>query len=225
VEPGSFERKLKLASSSVVSASGPFRMVVVGAARSAATVHVQLAAVSSTFPAASVARASRVCGPSARPVKTVGSGHGVKPALSSEHSNVEAASSLSIANVAVARVLGTSGSGPKTIVVSGGSSSVTVHEYDVIGGSGSASGTSTRTSNVYDPNGSPPYVFGDAQTENVPSTVGVVRAHSYWRSRPRASKANVALWLSVLASGFDVMSTGGASMATFQSNSAGVAST
>jgi hypothetical protein len=51
----------------------------------------------------------------------------VKPAPSSEHSKVETGSSLSIAKVAVVLVLGTSGSGPKTIVVSGGSSSVTVH--------------------------------------------------------------------------------------------------
>ena len=64
----SFETKWKLASSRVVSASGPFRIVVVGAVRSAATVHVQLAGVSSTLPAPSVARALNVCGPSARPV-------------------------------------------------------------------------------------------------------------------------------------------------------------
>src|ERR687895_2701872 len=93
-----------------------------------------------------------------------------------------------------------------------------------VGGSGSFSGAHTRTSNRYEPNGSPLYVFGDVQSENVPPTVGVVRAHSYWSSRPAAVKANVALRLSVLASGLDVSSTGGASIATFQSYSAGVAS-
>src|ERR687892_235318 len=127
VEPASFETKVKLASSSVVSACGPSRIVATGAVRSASTVHVQVAGVGSTLPAASVARASSVCAPSARSMKTVGSGHGVKPAPSRLHSKVETGSSLSIANVAVVLWLGTFGFGPKTIVVSGGSSSVTVH--------------------------------------------------------------------------------------------------
>ena len=58
---------------------------------------------------------------------TVGSGQGANSAPSSAHSKVETASSLWSANVAVVLTLGTAGSGPKTIVVSGGSSSVIVH--------------------------------------------------------------------------------------------------
>src|SRR5918999_1294598 len=125
---GSLAVKLKPASTSVVCASGPLRIVVTGAVRSACTVHIQLAGVSSTLPAASVARAASVCAPSARFVNSVGSGQAVKPAPSSEHSKVDVGSSLWIANTAVVLSLGTFGSGPKTIVVSGGSSSVTVQE-------------------------------------------------------------------------------------------------
>src|ERR687895_189636 len=94
-----------------------------------------------------------------------------------------------------------------------------------VGGSGSFSGAHTRTSNRYEPNASPPYVFGDVQSENVPPTVGVVRAHSYWSPRPGAAKTNVAVRLSVLASGLDVISTGGAAVFTLQAYSAGVGST
>jgi hypothetical protein len=91
----------------------------------------------------------------------------------------------------------------------------------VIGASGSFSGASTRTSNVCGAIGSPPYVFGDVQGVHVPPS----SEHSNVRLRPSAEKTNVALVLSVLASGLDVISTGGAGVFTFQSYSAGVGST
>src|SRR5918999_5842470 len=125
VEPASFEVKLKLVSTSVVSASGPEMKVVTGGVLSASTVQLHVAGVGSTFPDASMAWTSRVCGPSSRPVKSDGTGHGVNPARSSEHSKVELASSLSKANVDVVLTCGLDG--PNTIVVSGGSISVTVH--------------------------------------------------------------------------------------------------
>ena len=49
VEPDSLATKLKRASRRMVSASGPERIVVIGAVRSPATVHVQLAGVASTI--------------------------------------------------------------------------------------------------------------------------------------------------------------------------------
>jgi hypothetical protein len=63
-----------------------------------------------------------------------------------------------------------------------------------------------------------------AHGEKFPEDVGVVSAHSYWRSRPSAEKTKVALWLSVLASGPDSMVTGGARPPMFQLWSAGVGS-
>ena len=71
------------------------------------------------------------------------------------------------------------------------------------------------------PSGSPLYVFGEEHGENVP----VSSAHSYLSSRPLAEKANVALVLSVRASGAESMVTGGARPWTSQLYSAGVGST
>ena len=67
----------------------------------------------------------------------------------------------------------------------------------------------------------PPYVFGDAHGAHSPLS----SEHSYARLRPSAEDSNVALVLSVLRAGFDVISTGGAAALTFQSSSAGVGST
>ena len=134
VTPASWAVKLKLASTTVVSASGPVRIAVVGAVRSAATVQPMWRPMASTLPKASTARTWSACGPSARPVNSDGIGHGVKVLTSSAHSKVAPASSLSKAKAAVA--LSVWLAGPKTIVVSGGSNSTTDQVTVVIGASG-----------------------------------------------------------------------------------------
>jgi hypothetical protein len=153
VEPGSLERKLKLASRSVVLGSGADSMVVVGAVRSPLTVHVQLAGVGSMFPETSTARTSSVCWPSVRSGKAGGSGHAANGAPSSEHWNVAFGSLLSKANLAVVRSDGSVG--PHTIVVSGASCVTIVHSCLVTGASADVSPTSTRTSKVCAPRASP----------------------------------------------------------------------
>src|SRR5215217_5857526 len=67
---------------------------VVEAGAVASIVHVNDAGVASVLPAASVARASKVCEPSARPVYDFGEVHEAKEAPSSLHSNVDPASLL-----------------------------------------------------------------------------------------------------------------------------------
>ena len=70
----SFEEKSNVAVVEFVAAGGPLTIVVSGGVPS--TVHVRDAGVGSTLPAASTARTSKVCEPSARPVKVTGSVHG-----------------------------------------------------------------------------------------------------------------------------------------------------
>ncbi|MFP2964290.1 hypothetical protein ACLEPN_42955 [Myxococcus sp. 1LA] len=62
----SFELKSNVAVVAFVTAAGPLTMVVSGAV--ASTVHVRVAGVGSTLPAASTARTARVCSPSSSPV-------------------------------------------------------------------------------------------------------------------------------------------------------------
>ena len=211
--------KPKLASMTVVRASGPFRISVVGAVRSPATVQTHDAGEASTLPKASTARTWSACGPSLRPVNAEGIGHGVKVLTSRAHSKVAAASSLSKAKTALALTVWLSG--PKTIAVSGGSSSTTDQVTVVIGASGDSSGTSTRTSKVCEPNGSPPYAFGEVHGENSPA----LRAHSKVSSRPLALNSKVALRLSVRAAGRASISTAGARIWTSHVYTAGVGST
>ena len=69
VEPVSVEVKAKLAAVSATVPVGPDVIVVSGAVVSAAwIVHVRVAGVPSTFPAASIARTLKVWLPAARPV-------------------------------------------------------------------------------------------------------------------------------------------------------------
>ena len=63
---GSVAEKVKLAVVSAVGSAGPDMIVVSGAVRS--TVQLKLAGDPSVFPAASVARTSNACAPSASPL-------------------------------------------------------------------------------------------------------------------------------------------------------------
>jgi hypothetical protein len=72
LEPGSLEEKVKLAPVEAVLVAGPLAIEVCGAVVSSGgsgtlTVQLSVAGVASTLPAASVARAEKVCAPVARP--------------------------------------------------------------------------------------------------------------------------------------------------------------
>src|SRR3954468_23025776 len=82
----------------------------------ACTVHVRDAGDASTLPAASVARTSNVCAPTATPLKSRGDVHAPHTPASRRHSNV--AASLA-PNVKLAVVAVTVPDGPPVIVVSG----------------------------------------------------------------------------------------------------------
>jgi hypothetical protein len=74
VEPDSLEENVKLALVLVVVAAGPEPIVVSGAVVSGGgwIVQLWLAGVASTLPAASLARTSKLCAPTARPVYSRG---------------------------------------------------------------------------------------------------------------------------------------------------------
>jgi hypothetical protein len=76
VEPASLAERVKVALVSMVGSIGPESIVVSGGVLSTAwTVQPKLAGVGSTLPAASVARTSKVCGPTARPANSAGEVH------------------------------------------------------------------------------------------------------------------------------------------------------
>lgn len=100
--------------SKVISVSGPV----------VSTAHVRSAGVGSGVPAVSTERTLKICGPSASELYVWPEAHGVKAALSSEHSKVEPGSFDSKVNAADVEVPGPLG--PVRIVVSGGVVS-TVH--------------------------------------------------------------------------------------------------
>jgi len=128
VEPASLALKRNVAVVSVVGSVGPKSIVVSGAIVS--TVHAKLAGVESVFPAASVARTSKVWLVSLRPVYTCGEVHEENVPPSSRHSKV-APASLEL-NVKVASVEFVGSSGDESINVCGGvASTVTVTEFEL----------------------------------------------------------------------------------------------
>jgi hypothetical protein len=85
--PGSLASKVKSASVEPVSAVGAVMIVVFGALVS--IVHVYVSGEASVFPAASVARTSKVWSPSASPARLSGLVQALQEPPSSRHSNVE----------------------------------------------------------------------------------------------------------------------------------------
>src|ERR671917_371365 len=93
-----------------------------------ATVHARSAGVTSTFPAASFARTSNACDPTASPEYDRGETQTAHTDPSSRHSNVEPASGEENSNTAEAAL--TVPLGPLVITVSGGVvSDAIVHVY------------------------------------------------------------------------------------------------
>lgn len=88
-----------------------------GAGAVVSTIHVRVGGVGSVLPAASIARAARVCAPSASPVSSLGDRHAAQAPASSLHSNVDAASEEENAKLDDAEAVVPEG--PERIVVSG----------------------------------------------------------------------------------------------------------
>lgn len=102
---------------SLAGESGSVSLSVGGAGAVVSTIHVRVLGVGSVLPAASIARAARVCAPSASPVSSLGDRHAAQAPASSLHSNVDAASEEENAKLDDAEAVVPEG--PERIVVSG----------------------------------------------------------------------------------------------------------
>src|SRR5918992_1006971 len=115
VAPARLEVNSSVALEASVGSAGPEVIVVSGAGR---TVHVWLAGVWSTLPAASLARTRKLCTPADRSVSWTGELHELNDSPSTAHSKLEPASLDE--NTRVALVLSESeGAESELIVVSG----------------------------------------------------------------------------------------------------------
>ena len=155
VEPVSVAVNENVGVLSVVVAVGPAVIVVSGGVVS--TVNDRLAGVGSVLPAASVARTSKVCAPSASTAVVNGVLHEPQAPPSTRHSNVEPVSVAVNENVGVLSVVVPVG--PAVIVVSGG---VVSTVNDRLAGVGSVlpAASVARTSNVCAPSASTAVVNG-----------------------------------------------------------------
>ena len=156
-EPVSVAVSSKVGVESFVSPVGPAAIAVSGA--SVSTENARLAGVSSTLPAASVARTSKVCAPSVSAAVVRGEPHVANAAASTRHSKL-APASLENAKVGVESLV--SPLGPASTVVSGGV--VSTVQACVAGDSSMLNQTSTaRTANVCGPSASPISALGERQ--------------------------------------------------------------
>src|SRR3954449_8012092 len=186
----------------------------------ACTVHVRDAGDASTLPAASVARTSNVCAPTASPLKSRGDVHAPHTPPSSRHSNV--AASLA-PNVKLAVVAVTVPDGPPVIVVSGAvvsAGAATVHARDAGDASTLPAASVARTSNVCAPTASPPKSRGDVHAPHTPPS----SRHSNVAASlaPNVKLAVVAV---TVPDGPPVIVVSGAVVSTVQVRDAGDAST
>jgi hypothetical protein len=149
VEPVSVEAKTNVGVESLVGPLGPEVNDVSGA--SVSTVKLRVAGLWSVFPAASVARTSKVWAPSASTAVVTGETQPAKAAPSTEHSKVEPDSLDENAKVGVES--GVSPVGPDPIVVCGGvaSPACTVHEWLAGVASVFPAASVARTSNECEP--------------------------------------------------------------------------
>jgi hypothetical protein len=159
VAVASGEVKLKLAVVALVVAAGLAVMLVSGATVS--TVHVKLAGVPSTFPAASLARTLNVCEPSTSVEYGFGLVQAVNAGVSRAHSN-EAVASGDV-NEKLAELAVVTAAGLAVMFVSGATVSI-VHVEDVTGPM-LLSASRALTRKVWLPSGRPLYVFGLEQLE------------------------------------------------------------
>src|SRR5215210_4134395 len=149
LEPAWLDEKVNVGVGSFVGPDGPLSMAVSGAAVS--TMKLRDAGVASTFPAGSVARASKLWAPSASDAVVTGVEHEPHAPPSTRHSNVESAWLAEKANVGVESLVGPDG--PLSMVVFGAAVS-TVKPREAGVGSTFPAGSVARTSNVCAPSAS-----------------------------------------------------------------------
>ena len=131
------------------------------------TVHSYLAGVASVLPKTSVARTSKACSPTPSPATSAGTSHAANGAPSSEHSNVEPASSAAKANDAVRATV--SAGGPSVRVVCGAWIGTTVHSCSTQIASTWPAGSVARTAKTCSPTARPVYTCGDVHGTVTPS--------------------------------------------------------
>ena len=209
-------REREVGVASLVGPDGPLSIVVSGAAVS--TVKLRDAGVASTFPAASVARTSKVCAPSASDAVVSGVEHEPHAPPSTRHSKLEPGWSAENANVGVASFVGPDG--PLSIVVSGAAVS-TVKLRDAGVGSTLPAGSVARTSKVWAPSASDVVVSGVVHEPQAPPSTRQSKLEPGWL----AEKANVGVVSFVGPEGPLSIVVCGAAVSTVKLREAGVAST
>ena len=199
---------------SPVGPLGPESIAVCGAVVS--TVHVRLAGVPSTLPAASVARTSKVCSPSARALSACGLVHDANAPPSSLHSKVAPSFAEKAKDAPVERVRTL---GPESIVVSGAVAST---ENERVAGVPSTlpAASVAWTAKVCAPSPSAAVVCGDVQLANAPPS----SAHS--KLAPASlENVNVGVSSPVAPAGPPSMLVSGACVSTVKERLAGESST
>ena len=164
--PSSSEEKPKAGVGSFVAPDGPESIVVLGGVLS--TSKARWAGEASVFPAGSMARTWKVCGPSPSDAVVWAEVQETQASLSVRHSKVEPAWSDENVNVGVGSFVGPEG--PLSIVVSGVAVS-TVNARDAGVGSTFPAGSVARTSKVCAPSASDAVVTGvEHEPHTPPST-------------------------------------------------------
>jgi hypothetical protein len=216
VEPPWSAENAKSGVASGVGPLGPLSIVVCGAVVS--RVKEREAGVGSVFPAASVARTSKVCGPSARAFSVRGDVQLAQAPPSTRHSNVAPGSSAEKVKAgapALVRPLG-----PLSIVVCGAAvSTVKLREAGVASTLPAVS--VARMSNVWAPSASAESVRGDVQAVHAPPST----RHSNVEPASVAVKPKLGDAVAVTPLGPDVIVVSGAVASTVNEREAGVAST
>src|SRR5687768_1514289 len=179
VEPGSSAENSKSGVGSLDGSDGVASSVVSGAVVS--TVQACCAGVPSVVPAPSVARTSKVWGPSASGPTGSGLVQGAQAPPSTRHSNVEPASSAENAKLGVSSLEGSAGAASS--VVSGASVS-TVHAWEAGVGSGLPAASVARTSKVWPPSASGPTGSGLVQGAQAPPS------SRHWKVEPASLAEN-----------------------------------
>ena len=184
--------------------------------RSAAAVTVEQAGVivqacdagePSTLPASSTARTRNSCAPSASPEYVFGDAQAAHAPASSEHSNVEPASSALKVNVALVADVLAGGAPPPSVVCGAVVSGSIVHVRTAGVASTLPAASVARTRSSRAPSDSPVYVFGELQAANAaPSS-----EHSNVEPGSLEDSVNVALRDVVVVAGPPAIDVSGAS--------------
>ena len=208
--------KPKVGVGSFVAPDGPESIVVSGGPVS--TTKACWAGVASVLPAGSVARTSKVCGPSPSAAVVWDELQDAHAPPSIRHSKLEPGWSDENANVGVASAVGSEG--PLSIVVCGAAVS-TVNARDAGVGSTFPAGSVARTSKVWAPSVSDPVVSGVEHEPQAPPSTRHSKVEPAWS----AEKPNVGVASLVGPEGPLSIAVSGAAVSTVKLRDAGVGST